>query len=81
MKTRTTFPTVTLDTIRHLLPRDENSDADLLNEIICQRCGHPAADHSLENDTCWHTEQHNGTVKLCNCEGWLFEETVQERAS
>jgi hypothetical protein len=81
MKTRTTLATVSLDEIRHLIPQAENSDVDVLNAIICQRCGHPAADHSIENDTCWHADQRDGTVKICNCQGWIFEEPVEKTAS
>ena len=70
MEKQTTFATVALDEIRHLIPQAENSDSD----VFCQSCGHPAGDHSVENDTCWHADQRDGTVTLCHCQGWIFDE-------
>jgi hypothetical protein len=81
MTKETTFATVTLDEIRHLIPQAENSASDVLHGILCQSCGHPASDHNLDNDTCWHVNQHEGTVIICNCRGWLFEESGQPAAS
>ena len=37
---------------------------------ICLNCGHSESDHSVENETCWHSTAHNGKVELCNCSGW-----------
>ena len=81
MKKETTFATVTLDEISHLIPQAENSDSDLLSVVLCHSCGHPAGDHNLENDTCWHVDQRDGTVTLCKCQGWLFHESDERAAS
>jgi hypothetical protein len=81
MKKETTFATVTLDEISHLIPLAVNSDTDELSAMICQSCGHPPDDHNLENDTCWHVNQSDGTVTLCTCQGWLFDESDQPAAS
>jgi hypothetical protein len=29
-------------------------DAEVLDETPCAKCGHPAADHDLDDDTCWY---------------------------
>jgi hypothetical protein len=66
---------------RPALPQAEHSDANPASGGICQNCGHPADEHSIDNDTCRHVNQPNGVVKLCNCERWIHEETAEATAS
>ena len=82
MKTEATFETVTLDEIRHLIPKAERSDdEEALSAMLCKNCGHPADDHSMDNNTCWHVCEPNGTITLCKCPGWQFGENAEAAAS
>src|SRR5215469_7891487 len=50
---QTKFPTIPLHRIQHLLEKAEQLDAEEAL-AVCLECGHPANDHSIENETCWH---------------------------
>jgi hypothetical protein len=69
MPKQTTFPTISLHRIRHLVERAEQLDAEEA-VALCLDCGHPANDHSIENETCWHMTNQNGRLTICKCSGW-----------
>ena len=66
---QTKFPTIPLERIQHLIARAEILDAEDA-AATCLNCGHPASDHAIENDTCWHTTTRDGKVKICSCQAW-----------
>jgi len=65
----TRFPTIPLNRIRHLLDQAEQLDAEEA-VAVCRTCRHPAIDHSIENETCWHMTAENGELTICKCSGW-----------
>lgn len=69
MPQKTKFPTIPLERIQHLIAQAEILDAEEA-AANCADCGHPASDHAIENETCWHTTTHNGKVQICTCKGW-----------
>lgn len=69
MPRSTRFPTIPLHRIRHLIEQAEILDAEDA-VAICLNCGHSANDHSIVNETCWHSTTVNGEITICNCEGW-----------
>jgi hypothetical protein len=77
MPKRTTFPTVELESIRHLLPQAAILDSEDA-AAICLNCGHPAADHNFDYDTCWHVLEEKGAAGICKCEGWMEQGTREE---
>lgn len=66
---KTKFPTIPLAQIQHLIAQAEILDAEDAT-ATCLNCGHPASDHAIENDTCWHATTHDGKVKICSCRSW-----------
>ena len=74
MQRRTTFETVPLDQIEHLIVHAEYSDAESDGPTTCQECGHPASDHELDSETCWHEiRPTDDIIKLCCCRGYRGE--------